>query len=114
MARASAAAPLRRRPLRIVTAVLTRDGYEGSSLEMRSNAPLATLDKLDDLDDVPAVRLAVAGLIVRHNLVDDKGVQLELDGTVSQLTNEELWMIIGSYFKAMKERTALPKADDAT
>ncbi len=107
----AAAAPLRRRPLRTVTAVLLKDGYEGSSLEMRSNAPLSTLDKLDDLDAVGAVRQALASLIVTHNLVDDDGAALELDGSVSQLTNEELWMIIGAYFRAMKERSALPKDD---
>lgn len=77
---------------------------------MRTNAPLRTLDQLDNLDDIPAVRRAVALLVVTHNLVDDRGIPIgEIDESASQLTNEELWMIVGGYYKALRGRTELPK-----
>ena len=104
----------RRRPVRTVSVTLDADGYAGTTLEMRTNAPLGTLDQLDNLHDVPAVRRAVASLITSHNLVDEDGADLVLDDGVSQLTNEELWMIIGGYFKALRAKTELPKGDAAS
>lgn len=109
-----ATAQVRRRPIRTVAVPLEADGYEGTSLEMRTNAPLSTLDQLDDLDNIPAVRRAVAGLIVSHNLVGFDGEDLVLDETASQLTNEELWMIVGGYYKALRAKTELPKGDAAS
>lgn len=99
--------------MRTVTVVLELEGYEGTELEMRSNAPLGTLDLLDTAD-TPAVRRAVAELIVSHNLVDERGTHLDLDERASQLTSDELWAILGGFFKALRARTELPKDDAAS
>jgi hypothetical protein len=106
--------PIRRRPVRTVTVELEAEGYKGSRLEMRTNATLATWDQLDDMDNLPRVRRALAGLIASHNLVDEAGDLLELDESASQLNSEELWMVLGGYFKAVRSVTELPKGDAAS
>lgn len=101
-----------RRPIIALEVPLEGD-YAGRTLQMRRNPPLALLDRLDDLDDVPAVRSAVRSLIISHDLLDDDGAPLELDATCSQLTGQELWAIVGAYYRAVRGVSELPKDADA-
>lgn len=78
---------------------------------MRRNPPLAVLDQLDDLDNVPVVRSAIARLILSHDLLDDDGTPLVLDANASQLTSQELWLIVGCYYRAIRGGAELPKDD---
>jgi hypothetical protein len=94
----------------VVSVDVPLDGdYAGRTVKMRRNPPLSVLDKLDDLEDVPAVRAAVASLILSHDLPDDDGNLLVLDASASQLTGQELWLIVGCYYKALRGVTELPK-----
>lgn len=101
-----------RRPILSVAVPLDGD-YAGRTLQMRRNAPLRVFDQLDDLEDVPAVRRAVAALILSHDLLDDEGAPLKLDESCSQLTGQELWLIVGCYYRAVRGESELPKGDGA-
>lgn len=96
------------RPVLSVDVPLDGD-YTGRTVKMRRNPPLQVLDQLDDLEDVAAVRAAVASLILEHDLLDDAGQPLVLDASASQLTGQELWLIVGCYYKALRGVTELPK-----
>lgn len=101
------------RPVLSVDVPLDGD-YAGRTVKMRRNPPLLVLDKLDDLDDVPAVRSAVRGLIISHDLLDDAGASIgELDASCSQLTGQELWLIVGCYYRTVRGVAELPKDADA-
>lgn len=98
------------RPIVLVDVPLDGD-YAGRTLQMRRNPPLAVLDQLDDLDNVPVVRAAIARLIVGHDLLDDDGAPLVLDEKASQLTSQELWLIVGCYYRAIRGVAEVPKGD---
>lgn len=102
----------RRRPVRTVTVNLEGD-YAGTTLEMRSNLSLGTLDHLEAMTDLAEMRRVVASLTVSHTFVDDDGVPLVLDAECSQLTLEEFYATLRGYFRTIYASTALPKGDAA-
>jgi hypothetical protein len=103
----------RKRPVRTITVTLDGD-YAGTTLQMRSNLSLGALDELEGMTDLAEMRRRVAGLIVEHNFVDERGALLKLDEQCSQLTLEEFYAALRGYYRAIYASTALPKGDAAS